>query len=163
MVTGCHKQNFICYPFLQRTPSRARQYCISFLRLRAEFRSRVARELVFLPSKHFTVGVSGGIMSRPCKRPRLLQPGEIAELIFDTVSDESRLSSDVSSVEGGFESVSGLSQSQPYRQTASSHESSNSISSSASDEEDAGENGPGEQTQQPITLQWTRPSSLRAV
>ena len=42
------------------------------------------RELVFLPSKHLTVGVSGGIMSRPCKRPRLLQPGEISELVFDT-------------------------------------------------------------------------------
>ena len=52
----------------------------------------------------------------------------------------------------------GLSQPQPYHQTASRHESSSSISSSASDEEDAGENVPGEQTQQPITLQWTRPS-----
>ena len=64
------------------------------------------RELVFLPSKHLTVSVSGGIMSRPHKRPRLLQPSEISELVFDTDSDESRLSSDVSSVEGGFESVS---------------------------------------------------------
>ena len=54
--------------------------------------------------------------------------------------------------------MSGLSQPQPYRQTVCSHESSSSISSSASDEEDAGENGPGEQTQQPITLQWTCPS-----
>jgi len=116
------------------------------------------RELVFLPSKHLAVGVSGGIMSRPCKRPRLLQPGEISELVFDSDSDESRLSSDASSVEGGFESVSGLSQPQPYRPTASSHKSSSSISSSASDEEDAGENGPDEQTQQPITLHWTRPS-----
>ena len=115
-------------------------------------------ELVFLPSNHLTVGVSGGIMSQPCKRPRLLQPSEISELIFDTDSDEGRLSSDISSVEGGFESVSGLSQPQPYRQTASSYESSSSILSSASDEEDAGKNGPGEQTQQPITQQWTRPS-----
>ena len=98
------------------------------------------RELVFLPSKHLTVGVSVDIMSRPCKRPRLLQPGEISELVFDTDSDESRLSSDISSVEGGFESVSGSSQPQTYRQTASSHESSSSISSSASEEEDAGEN-----------------------
>jgi hypothetical protein len=30
--------------------------------------------------------------------------------------------------------------------------------SSACDEENAGENGPGEQTQQPITLHWTCPS-----
>ena len=79
-------------------------------------------------------------MCRPYKRPRLQQPGEIVELIFDTDSDEARLSNDVSSVQGRFESVSGLSQPQPYRQTASSHESSSSISSSASEEEDAGEN-----------------------
>ena len=115
-------------------------------------------ELVFLPSNHLIVSVIGGIICQPYKRPRLQQPGEIVELIFDTDSDEARLSNDVSSVQGRFESVSGLSQPQPYRQTASSHESSSSISSSASEEEDAGENGPGEQTQQPITLQWTRPS-----
>jgi len=30
--------------------------------------------------------------------------------------------------------------------------------SNASDEGDAGESGPSEQTQQPVTLQWTRPS-----
>jgi len=30
--------------------------------------------------------------------------------------------------------------------------------SSASDEEDAVESGPGEQIQQAVTLQWTRPS-----
>ena len=118
------------------------------------------RELVFLPSNHLTVGVSGGIMSRPRKRPRLLQLREISELIVDTDSDEERVSGDVSSVEGdvilvegGSESVPGLSQPQPYRQTASCHESSSSISSSASDEEDAGESGPGEHTQQPVTLQ----------
>ena len=51
-----------------------------------------------------------------------------------------------------------MSQPQPYCQTASSHESSSLISSSASDEEDAGENGPGEQIQQTVTLQWTHPS-----
>ena len=49
----------------------------------------------------------------------------------------------------------GLSQPQPYRETASCHESSSSISSTASDEEDAGDGGPGEQTQQPVSLQWT--------
>ena len=85
-------------------------------------------------------------MSRPSKRPRLLQPREISEQIVDTDSDEVRASSDVSSVEGGSESVPGLSQLQPYHQTASSHESSSSISSSASDEEDADESEPGEQT-----------------
>ena len=110
-------------------------------------------ELVFLPSHHLTVGVSGGIMSRPHKRPRMLQPSKISKLIFDTDRDKARVSSNVSSVEGGSESVPGLSQPQPYRQTASCRESSSSISSSASDKEDAGENGPSEQTQQPITLQ----------
>ena len=111
------------------------------------------KELVFLPSNHLTVGVSGGIKSRPCKRPRLLQPSEISELIFDTDSDKAIVSSDVSSVEsnvssveGGYESVPGLSPPQPYCQTASCHKSSSSILSSASDEEDAGENGPGEKT-----------------
>ena len=43
------------------------------------------RELVFLPSKHLTFDVSGGIMSRPCKRPRLLQPGEISELVLTLI------------------------------------------------------------------------------
>jgi len=41
VVTVCNKQNFICHPFLGRAPFRARQYCVSFLRLRAEFRSNV--------------------------------------------------------------------------------------------------------------------------
>ena len=83
---------------------------------------------------------------------------QISELIVDNDSDEARVSSDVSSVEGGYESEPGLSQPQPYRQTVSCHEPSSSISSSASDKEDAGESGPGEQTQQPVTRQWTRPS-----
>jgi len=116
------------------------------------------RELVFLPSNHLTVGVSGGIMSRPSKRPRLLQPREISELIVDADSDKARVSSDVSSVEGGSESVPGVSQPHPLHKTANCLKSSSSISSSASDEEDAGESGPGEQTQHPVTLQWTRPS-----
>jgi len=120
------------------------------------------RELVFLPSNHLTVSVSGGIMSRPSKRPRLLQPCEISELTVDTDNDKARVSSDVSSVEGGSKSEPGLSQPQPYRQTASCHKSSSSISSSTSDEEDAGESGPGEQTQQPLTLRWTHPSCLQS-
>jgi len=86
-------------------------------------------------------------MSQPSKWPCLLQPSEITELTVDTDSDEARVSSDISSVEGGTESVPGLSQPQPYHQTASSHESSSSILSSASDKEDASESGPGEQIQ----------------
>jgi len=51
---------------------------------------------------------------------------------------------DISSVEGGSESVPGLSKPPPYCKTDSCHKSSSSISSSASDEEDADESGPGE-------------------
>ena len=90
-------------------------------------------------------------MSRPDKRPRLLEATEISELVVDTNSDEARDSNDVSSVEGGSESVPGVSQPQPYRQTSSFHKSSSSISSSASDEGDAGDSEPGEQTQQPVS------------
>jgi len=109
-----------------------------------------------LPSVYFTVGVSGGVMSRPGKRPRLLTPSKIAELIIDTDSDEARVSSNVISVEGGSESVPGVSKPQLYRQTASCHESNSPVLSSAS--MDATESGPGEQIQQPVTLQWTCPS-----
>ena len=49
----------------------------------------------------------------------------------------------------------GMSHTQP---SASSPESSNSISSSASNEDEAVESVPGEQTQQAVTLQWTSPS-----
>jgi hypothetical protein len=85
--------------------------------------------------------------------PRLLKHSKISELVVDTDSDEASVSSDISS-----DSVPGLSQPQPCHQTASSHEPSSSISSSAFDEEDAVESGPGEQIQQAVTLQWTRPS-----
>jgi hypothetical protein len=44
-------------------------------------------------------------MSRPSKRPRLLQPSEISELIVDTDSDEARVSSDIISLEGDISSV----------------------------------------------------------
>ena len=94
-------------------------------------------------------------MSRPSNRPWLLEHCEISELIVDIDSDEARVSCDISSVEGCSESVPGLSQPQLYHQTASSHESSTSVSSSASDEEDAGESGPREQIQEAVTPQWT--------
>ena len=71
------------------------------------------REFVVLPSNHLTFGVSGVIMSQPSKSPRLLQPREISELIVDTDIDEASVSSDFSSVEGGYESGPGLSQPQP--------------------------------------------------
>ena len=94
-------------------------------------------------------------MSQPSKRRRFLQSSEIAELFLDTDSGDA---SDASSVKGGPEDVQGVSHTQPYCQTASSPESSSSTSSSASDEDEAVESMPGEQTQQPVTLQWTSPS-----
>jgi hypothetical protein len=97
-------------------------------------------------------------MSGPSKRPRLLRPSEISELIFDTDSDEAGMSSDVSSDGEDCEGEPGVSQPQQYSKTASCHESSSVISSSASDEEDTGESVPGQKDQQPATLQWTRPS-----
>jgi len=63
-----------------------------------------------------------------------------------------RVSSNIRSVDGGSETVPGLSQPQPFHQTASSHEFSSSILSSASDEEVASESGPGDQIQQAATL-----------
>jgi hypothetical protein len=88
----------------------------------------------------------------------LLRPSEISEPIVDTDSDGASVSIYVSSIEGGSDSVPGLSQPQPCHQTASSHKSSSLISSSASDKEDAVESGPGERIQQAVTLQWTHPS-----
>jgi len=120
------------------------------------------QSLIFF-SISISVSVSGGVLIRPSKRPRLLRPSKITELIVDTDSDQARVSSDISSIEGGSESVPGVSQPQPYCQTASCHESSSLITSSASDEDGAGESGPGEQIQQPVTLQWTRPSCPRVV
>ena len=44
--------------------------------------------------------MSGSVVSGPGKVSRLQRPSEISELIFDTDSDEVRVSSEVSSVEG---------------------------------------------------------------
>ena len=140
VLTGSYEQTFICYPFRLKGPILGSRYRISFLRLQAGFTSTVLhRELVILLSKHYTVGVRGNVMSGPGKRPRLLRPSEISELIFETDSDEMRVSSNISSVEGGSESVPGC----------------NNLNNTACLQEDAGESGPGEQTQQPIILKWT--------
>ena len=114
----------------------------------------------FITSNHLIVReyVCCCKMSQPSKRRRFIQSSEIAELFLDADSGDATVSSDSSSVEGGLEGVSGVSHTQPYCQTASSPKSSSSISSSASDEDEAVEIGPGEQTKQAVTLQWTRPS-----
>ena len=93
----------------------------------------------------------------------MLQPSKISELVADGDSDEVRVPSNVSSVEGGLESVPGVSHPQPYHRTASCHESGSSILSSASDEEDVSKSGPGVQTQQLVALQWTCPLAVRVV
>jgi len=118
------------------------------------------REIVSLPVTTWIVSecVCCYKMSQPSKRRRFLQSSKIAELFLDTDSDDATVSSDASSVEGGLEGVPRVSHTQPYRQTASSPKSSSSISSSASDEDEAVESGPDEQTQQAVTLQWTHPS-----
>jgi len=116
------------------------------------------RETVILPSKHYTVLETGGVISGPGKRQRMLRPSEISELIFDTESDEARKSSNIISGEKSSESVPGVSQPQRHCQTASCHKSSSSIMSSASDKDNADDSGPREQTQQPVILQRTRPS-----
>ena len=73
------------------------RHCVSFLKLQAGFTTTVLhRELVILLSTQYKVGVSGNIMSGRSKRPRLLRPSEISELIFDTDSDETRVSSNIS-------------------------------------------------------------------
>jgi len=92
-------------------------------------------------------------MSQPSRRRRFLQSSEIAELFLDTDSGDETVSSDASSVQGVPEGVPGVSHTQPYRQTASSPKSSSSTSSSASDEYQAVESEPSEQTQQAVTLQ----------
>jgi len=97
-------------------------------------------------------------MSQPSKRRRFIQSSEIAELFLSTDSGDATVSSDASSVEGGLEGEPGVLHTQPYRETASSPKSSSSISSSACDADKAVEIGPGEQTRQAVTLQWTRPS-----
>jgi hypothetical protein len=100
------------------------------------------KELI-LPNMHFTVGMSGGIMSGPDKRSRWLAPNKLAELIVDIDSDEAGVSIDISSVEGGSESVLGVSRPQLLCQTASCHESNSSVLSSASDKQDTRESGSG--------------------
>src|SRR5215469_13866027 len=149
MVTGYNKQNSIEWP-----------HALFFSPLCLSSRRRVVERDCFTTSNHLIVRqfVCSYNMSQPNKRRRFLQYSEIAELFLDSDSGETSVSSDASTVEGGNEGVPGVSHTQPYRQTASSPKSSSSVSSSASDEDDAVESGPGEQTQQAVTLQWTRPS-----
>jgi len=151
VATVYNKQNCSYHPFLLKDPSfRAGYIAFRFLDFVLCVHAVLHRELIFLPSMH--LGLSG-FNEFKNKRPRLLKPSEISELVVDTDSNEASVSSNITS-----DSVSGFSEPQPYHQTASSHEPSSTISSSASDEEDAAESGLGEHIQQAVTLQWTRPS-----
>ena len=153
MVTGYNKQNSIEWPptVFSHTSGRVAE-------------SVLKRQIVSLPVTTWScvsVWVCCYKMSQPSKRRNFLQSSEIAELFLDTDSGDTIVSS-ASSVEGGPEGVPGVSHTQPYRQTAGSPESSSSISSSASDEDEAIESVPGEQTQHAVTLQWTFPSCPRS-
>ena len=114
-------------------------------------------EIFFITSNHLILRECACCckMNQPSERRRFIQSSEIAKLFLDTDSGDTTVSSDSSSVEGGLECVPGVSHAQTYRQTASSPKPSSSISSSASDEDEAVEIGPGEQTRQAVTLQWT--------
>jgi len=144
MVTGYNKQNSIEWP-----------HAVFFSHFWLSCRLSVKVTDCFTTSNHLIMCecVCCYKMSQPSKRRRFLQSSEIAELFLDTDSGDATESSDASSVEGGPEGVPGVSHTQPYRQTASS-----SISSSASDEDEAVESVPGEQTQQAVTLQPLLPS-----
>jgi len=85
MVAGCNKQNFICHYFFFEGPHlELNNIAFHFSDFGLSLDPVLHGELVFLPSSHLTVGVSGGTMSQPSKRPRLLQHSEISELIVDT-------------------------------------------------------------------------------
>jgi len=109
MVTGYNKQNYRMAP------------CVFFshfwLRRRLSFEGRD----FFITSNHLIVlgCVCCCKMSQPSKRWRFLQSSKIAELFLDSDSGDATVSSDTSSVEGGPESVPGMSHTHPYRQTAS--------------------------------------------
>ena len=99
------------------------------------------------------------VMSAPAKRARFLSPNRISELVWDSESEEAGAPSDsFSEDEGGFEDKPGVSRLQPDRPTSSGQASSSSLSSSASDEEEVFQSGPGQQVQTPSLSQWTRPS-----
>jgi len=93
-------------------------------------------------------------MSRPNKRPRLLRPSEISELIV-TKQDCQSTSVQLREVLKVCQGCHNLNHTAKQPLVT---ESSSSISSCVSDEEVASESGPGEQTQQPVTLQSTCPS-----
>jgi len=111
------------------------------------------RELVILPNKHLTVSVNGGIMSGPNKRPRLLRPSEISELIV-TKQECQATSVQLREVLKMCQGCHNLNHTTKQPVVT---ESSSSVSSYAPDEVDASESGPGEQTEQPVTLQLTCP------
>ena len=142
MVTGYNKQNCLEW-----------HHAFFFSHFWLSTRLRLSVSDCFTTSSHLIVRecVCCCKMSQPSKTRRFLQSSELAELFLDTDSGDATVSS-ASSFEGGPEGVPGVSHNQPYRQTASSPESSRSISPSASDKDEAVESVPGEQTQQAVTL-----------
>ena len=84
-------------------------------------------------------------MRAPAKTAGFLSPNRISELVWDSESDEAGASRDsFSEDEGGFEDEPGVSRLQPDCPTYSGQASSSSLSSSASDEEEGFQSGPGQ-------------------
>ena len=98
-------------------------------------------------------------MSAPANTARFLSQNWISELVWDTESEEAGVpSNSFSEDEGGFEDKPGVSHLQLDRPTSSGQASSSLLSSSASDEEEIFQGGPGQHVQTPSLSQWTWPS-----
>jgi hypothetical protein len=103
------------------------------------------------------------VMSVPVKTARFLSQNWVSELVWDSEGDEAGATSgSISEDEGGFEDEPGVSHMQPDRPTSSDQESNSLFLSSASDEVEVIQNGPGQQVQTPSTSQWTRPSGHKS-
>ena len=93
------------------------------------------------------------VMSALGMKARFLSPNWISELVWDSESEKAGVPSDsFSENEGGFEDEPGVSHLQLDLPTSRGQVSS-SLLSSASDEEEVFQNGPGQQVQTPSPLQ----------
>jgi hypothetical protein len=139
VVTGCNKQTYNCIPFVSKGLIYSYRLC---------FISHTSG--LCLDPKHcitqtacsFQVSISWSCecwrkMSSQRMRPQLLQPSKISELIVGTDSDEVRMSSDISSVDF----LNWCQGCHNLNRTTKQHQSSRSISSTASNKQDASESG----------------------
>ena len=96
-------------------------------------------------------------MSALHRKDRFLSQNWISELVWDSESDEAGAPSDSNSEEGGFEDKPRVSHLQMDLST-SSGQAPSSLLSSACDEEDVFQSGPGQQVQTPSPSQWKLPN-----